>query len=933
MKSASLPWMALAVVCLFAHTLWGQNTYYWNEEGKVELSQDRTAYIVQGDAQAMQQLRALAKSDAVQRSSLLDRLEVFSHKPFAIVHLKEARDLSAEAMAERLQMRSGKLDFAQPAWQLADGFQLWATARVVCRPRAGVSPDAVESILRSYRADYTVGMGEVWRIDVRDGKQALALANALYESGLMEFAQPDFYAPLSMGSDPLYPEQFQMNNTGQTIDGFAGAPDADCNAPEAWAISTGSSNIVVAVIDDGVENHEDLNDGSGNSRLIGGFTPVNNGNGLPNSSGAHGQACAGIVAASHNSLGVRGLAPQVRLLSVNIFEGGETTQDIADAITWAKNNGADVLSNSWGYTSCTASFANINNALADATNNGRSGKGCVIVFASGNGYKSCVDYPANNSNVIAVGAFGNDGIKSDYSNAGSDLDLAAPSNDISQFGFLTGAGVRTIDRMGGAGYSSGNYTNSFGGTSAACPVVAGVAALVLSVDPSLTHSQVKNTLYNTAIDMGASGFDNNYGHGRVNAFGALNSLGGGGQTPTCTDGIQNGDETGVDCGGSSCPPCQSACTDNAVTLTIVTDNYPGETTWSITDGGGNTVASGGPYGSQSTTYVEDLCLTDGCYTFTIFDSYGDGICCSWGNGSYSLVEDASGNVLASGGSFGSSEATSFCLGDTGGGGGGDPGQETVFAHFFETGWDDWQDGGSDCFRYSGSRSWEGSFSIRLRDNSGVASSMTSTNYDLSSYDAVELEFYFYPNSMENGEDFWVRYNSGSGWQTVATYASGSSFQNGSFYVATVTLDNGSVNLSNNARFRFQCDASANQDQVYIDAVTLTGITNGGTLAQTHTTPLQTIRQLSAPAPAPSSLSALESDLAIAPNPTSGLLTVQASDPMQRISVITTAGQQIRLLNNLQENMHQLDLWDLPAGMYFLRIETAEETYTEKVIVR
>ncbi len=391
MKSASLPWMALAVVCLFAHTLWGQNTYYWTEEGKVELSQDRTAYIVQGDAQAMQQLRALAKSDAVQRSSLLDRLEVFSHKPFAIVHLKEARDLSAETMAERLQMRSGKLDFAQPAWQLADGFQLWATARVVCRPRAGVSPDAVESILRSYRADYTVGMGEVWRIDVRDGKQALALANALYESGLMEFAQPDFYAPLSMGSDPLYPEQFQMNNTGQTIDGFAGAPDADCNAPEAWAISTGSSNIVVAVIDDGVENHEDLNDASGNSRLIGGFTPVNNGNGLPNSSGAHGQACAGIVAASHNSLGVRGLAPQVRLLSVNIFEGGETTQDIADAITWAKNNGADVLSNSWGYTSCTASFANINNALADATNNGRSGKGCVIVFASGNGYKSCVD--------------------------------------------------------------------------------------------------------------------------------------------------------------------------------------------------------------------------------------------------------------------------------------------------------------------------------------------------------------------------------------------------------------------------------------------------------------------------------------------------------------------------------------------------------------
>jgi hypothetical protein len=138
--------------------------------------------------------------------------------------------------------------------------------------------------------------------------------------------------------------------------------------------------------------------------------------------------------------------------------------------------------------------------------------------------------------------------------------------------------------------------------------------------------------------------------------------GGGGTTPTCTDGIQNGDETGVDCGGTSCAPCQTACTDNDVNVSITLDNYPEETSWTITNDSGQTVASGGTYGSQpdGSTISEDLCLPDGCYTFTINDTYGDGICCSYGNGSYS-VTDATGS-LASGGSFGSSEATQFCVG-------------------------------------------------------------------------------------------------------------------------------------------------------------------------------------------------------------------------------------------------------------------------------
>ncbi|MEM9921792.1 MAG: S8 family serine peptidase, partial [Bacteroidota bacterium] len=793
-------------------------------------------------------------------------------------------------------------------------------------------------------------------------------------------------------------------------DGVTGVNDADCNALEAWGITLGSSSITVAVIDDGMENHEDLNDASGASRLVGGFTPANGGNGGTTSGSNHGQACAGIVGASHNNIGVQGVAPLVRFLSVNIFFGGETTQDIADGITWAKNNGADVMSNSWGYNSCTANFSNINNAISDAVTTGRGGLGCVIAFSSGNGFNSCVNFPAHNPDVIAVGAFTNQGVRSNYSNYGPTLDIVAPSNSLSP---QPGAGVRTTDRMGSAGYSSGNYTNNFGGTSAACPVVAGVAALVLGYNPALTQAQMKTILYSTAIDMGASGFDNEYANGRINAFGALQAAGG--SPPTCTDGIQNGQETGVDCGGPDCPACPTNCNDNELILTITLDNYPEETSWNITNSVGSVVASGGTYGNQpdGSTITEDICLPDACYTFTILDSYGDGICCSFGSGSYSLNDG--GTVLASGGSFGTSEATNFCLG--GGGPDTDPpsvptnltatnttqtstdlswnastdnigvdgynvyvngalngststtsytvtglsasttytmsvsaydaagnesnsastsvttldvpnggGTEVIFAHFFESGWDGWQDGGSDCFRYSGSRSWEGNYSIRIRDNSGTASAMTSSSYDLSSYTSVELKFFFYPNSMENGEDFWVRYNDGSGWQTIATYASGTSFQNDQFYSATLTLDNATYNLSSNAQFRIQCDASANADRVYIDEVTLVGTLPGGNLVSNNITNKVELM----PRAVQFSSTFDDEEILIAPNPTNGIVNIQSEDVITELTVFGIDG---RLLEQRTTDGHsdQLNLGDLPAGIYMISITTAEDKVVKRIV--
>ena len=142
---------------------------------------------------------------------------------------------------------------------------------------------------------------------------------------------------------------------------------------------------------------------------------------------------------------------------------------------------------------------------------------------------------------------------------------------------------------------------------------------------------------------------------------ALSDPFGTGVAPTCTDGVQNGDETGVDCGGSSCAPCVVTCeSEGAYTLDITFDNYPEETSWTVTSGG-STVASASysTANADGSSVTETFTLTSGDYEFTINDAYGDGICCSYGSGSYSL--SSPDGVVVSGGSFGSSETTTFCV--------------------------------------------------------------------------------------------------------------------------------------------------------------------------------------------------------------------------------------------------------------------------------
>jgi len=343
-------------------------------------------------------------------------------------------------------------------------------------------------------------------------------------------AEPNFIHDLpemATPNDPLFSDQWDMQNTGQT----GGTIGADMKAAAAWDISTGSSTIVVAIIDEGVDvDHPDLA-----ANMVAGFDAVTadpTPEGVPgnaNSTDGHGTCCAGIVAAvGNNGIGVAGVTWNSKIMPIRIGFGNYWTQTdwIIDGLTWPVDNGADVLSNSWGGGSASTS---IQNAVAYGTTNGRGGLGCPVFFASGND-NGGVSYPALYPEAIAVGASSPcderkspsscDGETWWGSNYGSSLDFVAP-------GPLT----TTVDIAGSGGYSSTDYTSSFNGTSSATPHAAGAGALLLGVDPSLTHDQVRTLMRQTADDQvgppseDTAGFDIYMGYGRINCEAMLLAVG------------------------------------------------------------------------------------------------------------------------------------------------------------------------------------------------------------------------------------------------------------------------------------------------------------------------------------------------------------------------------------------------------------------------
>ncbi len=358
-------------------------------------------------------------------------------------------------------------------------------------------------------------------------QNAMECSNLFYESGLFQAAEPDLMLNnLSQcTNDAYFNNQWGLKNIGQS----AGTRGVDINACDAWQISKGN-NITVAVIDHGIElDHPDL---EANIHSL--SYDCENRSSPSIVRGAHGTLCAGIVGAvQNNAEGISGVAPNCKLmsisnsLSIGIYPPAAVRQqqNLANGIEWAYQNGADVISCSWGNALLQGQF--ISDAIDDAVIRGRKDKGCIVVFASGNDAASTVLYPASLPNVIAVGSITNKGQHDIGSNYGTALDVVAP-----------GAKIYTTDRQGDVGENTipgaaGNYC-FVSGTSMATPHVAGIAALILSVNPYLTGQQVRDIIesttqkvnsglytYSTTSGRPNGTWNNEMGYGLVDAYAAV----------------------------------------------------------------------------------------------------------------------------------------------------------------------------------------------------------------------------------------------------------------------------------------------------------------------------------------------------------------------------------------------------------------------------
>ncbi len=368
---------------------------------------------------------------------------------------------------------------------------------------------------------------------------SLEYANLFYETGLFEISEPEFVFHLATASggsdnevankevnfpnqntmlspnDPLYADQWGLKNTGQ----YGGTVGMDINVEPAWDITKGA-NVKVAIFDHGFEmDHPDLA-----ANVLGlGFDAETMAPGAK-VRGRHGTPVAGIVGAvQNNGIGMSGVAPEADIVSISMYLDSQTASKIKSGFDWAIDEGIDVINCSWGGGTESAV---LNQAIIDAMTLGRNGKGCVVVFCSHNITTTFpngtgVSHPAYvHPDIMVVGAMSPcaerktftpvvscDGEIDWGSRFGTTLDVMAPGVKI-----VGTDNNNNLDLTALYGYlppynyyefvADSDYTLGFNGSSSAAPQVAGIAALMLSVNPCLTSKAVGTIIEKTAKKVG-----------------------------------------------------------------------------------------------------------------------------------------------------------------------------------------------------------------------------------------------------------------------------------------------------------------------------------------------------------------------------------------------------------------------------------------------
>ena len=355
----------------------------------------------------------------------------------------------------------------------------YVPGRLLVGQRAGIRPDMVERVLRAHRAVTRRQMPRIGMsvIDVPEASAAAVMAS-LQQSGAFDYVERDYYAhPAAVPNDPSFPSQWHLPKI---------------QAPQAWNVTTGSSSVVVAVVDSGVDGtHSDLA-----PRLVQGWNFLNSTTNTTDVLG-HGTAVSGtIAAAANNGVGISGVTWGSRIMPLVVVDANASASysNMAAAIQYAVDHGVRVINLSLGGSSASST---LQNAVDYAWS-----KGAVVFAAAMNNSTSTPYYPAACNHVVSVSATDNNDALASFSDYGTWVTISAP-----------GTNILTTSMGGAYGY--------WAGTSFSSPIAAGVAALVLAANPLLTNTALVSLLEQTADDLGAPGYDTSFGFGRINAYRAV----------------------------------------------------------------------------------------------------------------------------------------------------------------------------------------------------------------------------------------------------------------------------------------------------------------------------------------------------------------------------------------------------------------------------
>ena len=433
-----------------------------------------------------------------------------------------------------------QIDYSSPVYSPVDGsgnkVLQGLIDEILVQFKPSVSENKINDYLKSKNLtvvqslNLTGGTSYVLKVSKDAGMFSIDVANEVYNTGLVNWAEPNFYYSGLLcytPNDVFYPRQWSIKNTGNNIpEGISGTAGCDMRVDSAWNYTLGTNKCIIGMVDSGIDTtHEDIRANIINSL---GYDFIN-GHPLQTDDMNHGTCTGGIVAAvGNNNMGISGIAPNCKLIGIKIFNsaGSTTTTALTNGLIYSYTQGEWISSNSWGGGSPVSAA---DQAIQDGTNLGRAGKGTVFCFASGNN-NGALTWPSTNAYCIAVG--GNSPCNQRKSTTSCDGET--------WWGADYGTGLHIVspcvkvyatDRMGSNGYTLTNYDSTFNGTSSATPNTAGVCALCLSLDSNQRWDTVRVRLCRTADKVGSYSYTSSgplsvlgntwtseMGYGKVNAF-------------------------------------------------------------------------------------------------------------------------------------------------------------------------------------------------------------------------------------------------------------------------------------------------------------------------------------------------------------------------------------------------------------------------------